>query len=278
MHQMHEPPTDVSKTDEEQGYSHECIKESMTLSRTSAAACAVCLLAIVARPSMTRAETQATAQNFTSPVVVTTGESTIKTAPDQAWVTVSVDTRDTRGPEARRLGAVAMTSVLAALAGAGLPADAIQTVGFSLRPEYDYANGRQRMKGFVVSNQIQARVDDIGRVADVLDAVGGLSLPTSSMSSIGSVRFDLKDRVGVERRALRQAVEDATARATVMALGAGREVGMVLRIEEAGADAGVMKFEQPMMMSRAGDAQVSTPIAPSDIEIRATVRVTMAIK
>src|SRR5688572_4403171 len=94
-------------------------------------------------------------------VVVATGEHRIKVAPDQAWVIVSLQTRDSKAPEARRLGAVAMTTVTAALRNTGLGADAVQTIGFALQPEYEYVNSRQRMKGFLVSNQVQVRIDDV---------------------------------------------------------------------------------------------------------------------
>jgi uncharacterized protein YggE len=212
-------------------------------------------------------------------VIVVTGESRVKVAPNQAWVVVAVETRDARGPEARRLGAAAMTSVMAAIRKTAVPANAIQTIGFSLHPEYDYSDGRQRMKGFVVSNQLQVRIDDINAVAEVLDAVGSLALPASSIATIGSLRFDLKNRSGYERDALIGAVKDARAKAAAMAMGADMTMGRVLRIEEGGADSPMMqKFEAPMAMARAGDAMISTPIAPSDIEVRAQVTMTIEIK
>jgi len=232
-------------------------------------------------------------------VVVATGEHRIKVAPDQAWATVSLETRDSRGAEARRLGAAApadpTTELLAAtfagapleegdivsLRKAGLEGDAVQTIGVSLHPEYEYTNGRQRTKGMIMSNQLQVRIDDISKVADVLDAVGGLTLPASSTLMVGGLRFDLKNRAGVQRDALRFAVEDAVARAKAMAAGAGMSVGRTLRIEEAGA-AGQMKFPQEQFMmaeSRVGaDAPMPTPISPSDIEIRAQVTLTVEIK
>jgi uncharacterized protein YggE len=246
----------------------------MTMRRTFVTASTFLLLGLTTLAVPASAQTPAP----TMSTVVTAGESVLKVAPDQAWVMVSVETRDTKGPEARRLGAVAMTSVMAALKKTGLPTDAIQTTGFALHPEYDYTNGKQRMKGFIVSNQLQVRIDDVNAVADVLDAVAGLALPASSTATIGGLRFDLKDRAGLERKALTQAVQDATERAKAMAQGAGMTVGRIVRIEEGGAQP-MMKFEsQPMMMSaRAGDA-VSTPIAPSDIEVRARVALTVEIK
>lgn len=214
-----------------------------------------------------------------SPVVVVSGETLVKVAPDQAWVTVALETRDTKAPEARRLGAAVMTTVIAVLRQAGLDSDAIQTVGFSLQPDYEYTNGRQRMKGFVVANQLQVRIDDIARVADTLDAVGGLTVPASSNITIAGLRFDVKHRAGVEREALKGAVEDAMARARSMASGAGLSLGRTLRIEEAGGQVMPRFSAQPAMLARGGmDAAVPTPIAPGDIEIRAVVSVTVEIK
>ena len=212
-------------------------------------------------------------------VVVASGEHRIKVAPDQAWAIVALQTRDSKAPEARRLGAAAMTTVTAALRNSGLEANAIQTIGFSLQPEYEYVNGRQRMKGFLVSNQVQVRIDDVSKVADVLDAVGSLSLPASSTITVAGLRFDLKNRASVERDALKGAVEDAMARAKSMAAGAGLSLGRTLRIAEGGGEI-VPKFDQPqVMIARQGMAEsVPTPIEPSDIEIRAQVTLTVEIK
>jgi len=234
-------------------------------------------LAFVALTVMTPAllSAQTTAQ---PPAIVAQGESVVKAAPDQAWATVAVETRDAKAPEARRLAAVAMTSVMAALKTAGLPADAIKTIGFSLNPDYEYVSGRQRMRGFIVSNQVQVRIDDVAKVADVLDAVGGLALATSSTLTIANLRFDLKNRAQLERDALRLAVEDAMANAKAMAAGAGVALGRIARIDQTG---GSPKFQeqQPMMAfaQRDGGA-VSTPISPSEIEIRSAVMLTVEIK
>lgn len=247
----------------------------MTMRRT---ALSILTLSLIAANGLA---TPAAAQTPAPPVpmVVASGEHRIKVAPDQAWVTVSLATRDSKAPEARRLGAAAMTTVTAELRKTGLAADAIQTVGFSLHPEYEYVNQRQRMKGFILSNQVQVRIDDVSKVADVLDSVGALSLPASSNVTIGGLRFDLKNRTNVEREALKGAVEDAMARAKSMAAGAGLTLGRTLRIEEATNQVVPMRPE-PYMMARsdAANAPVQTPIEPGDIEIRSQVTLTIEIK
>lgn len=212
------------------------------------------------------------------PVIVAQGASSVKVAPDQAWITVAVETRDPKAPEARRLAAVAMTSVMAALNKVGLPADAIKTTGFSLNPDYEYVSGRQRMRGFIVTNQVQVRIDDITKVAEVLDAVGGLALATSSNMTIANLRFDLKDRSQIERDALKLAVEDALASAKAMAAGAGVTIGRISRIESMGVSPKFQEAPQMMAMRGAAVDAVSTPISPSEIEIRASVMVTVEVR
>jgi uncharacterized protein YggE len=233
----------------------------------------VIALALVA-PALAAAQGQTPSQ----PVIVAQGASIVKVAPDQAWITVAVETRDPKAPEARRLAAVSMTSVMAALKKAGLPDDAIKTTGFSLNPDYEYVSGRQRMRGFIVTNQVQVRIDDVTKVAEVLDAVGALALAASSNMTIANLRFDLKERSQIERDAMKLAVEDALANAKAMAAGAGATVGRISRIESMGVSPKFQDGPQMMAMRGAAAESVATPISPSEIEIRASVMVTVEIK
>ena len=206
------------------------------------------------------------------PVVITAGEGVVKRAPDRAWVSISAESRARSPREAQRANADAMTAVTAKLKGAGLAADAIRTVGYNIQPEFDFNNGKQTLRGYVARNSIEARVDDLARVGEVVDLAVG-----SGATTVGGVRFDLKDREGAEREALRLAVADAKARAEAAAAGAGSRIDAVIRIEEQGSG----RPEPPpvMMTMRAGEAMgKETPITAGDLEIRATVRLTATIR
>ncbi len=90
-----------------------------------------------------------------------------------------------------------MTAVLAKLKSAGIPGDAIQTTGYDIQPEFDYANGKQTVRGYVARNSIEVRVDELPKLGDILDIAVG-----AGATSVAGVRFDLKDRTGAEREAL----------------------------------------------------------------------------
>ena len=208
-----------------------------------------------------------------TPVVITSGEGNVKRAPDRVWVTIAAESR-ARGPkEAQRATADAMNAVMAKLKGA-LPQDAIRTTAYDLQPEFDYNNGRQTLRGYVARNTIEVRVDDITRAGDVLDMAVG-----SGATSVSGVRFDIKDREGAEREALRLAVADARARAEAAASGGGVRLGDVIRVEEQRA---FMPQPRPVMMMRQSAEGMSAAdqvsIAPGELEVRATVTLTMGIR
>ena len=216
----------------------------------------------------------ATAQERAPERTVTmSGQAEISMAPDQAWVTVGIEQRAQKPQEAQRMAAEVMNRVRAQLTALGIPDAAIQTVSFNMNADWEYANNKRTLRGYVVTNLLRVRVDDITKVADVLDrsiASGG--------NAIHGVNWDIKDRVKVERDALRQAVEDARQRAEVAVAAAGGKLGVVSNISE-------QRFEyQPkgdVMMMRAQAAappEASTPISAGEIDVRSTVTVSFRIE
>ena len=203
------------------------------------------------------------------PSIVTRGHATLKRVPNQAWVQIAAETRATSSAEAQRLAAEAMTSVQAALAKAGVAAEAMKTTGYSLQPDLEWSNGRSRVRGYIARNQIEVRVDALDRIGAVIDAAGA-----SGATSMSGLRFDLKDRAAVEREALGLAVQDAMARAKAIAAGAGAGLGPIIRIDEQGESPRPVPY---MAMRAEAAAAPQTPISPGEIEIEASVVLTVAI-
>ncbi|MEO7157379.1 MAG: SIMPL domain-containing protein [Vicinamibacterales bacterium] len=203
--------------------------------------------------------------------VIVTGEGSVKATPDQAWITVGAESRAKVAKEAQQRNAEAMTAVQQKIAAFGVPKDAVRTTAIDLQVEFDYANGKQTPRGYVARHTIDVRVDDLSKLGDVLDAVVG-----SGATTIHGLRFDVKQREQFELSALQAGVKQAMAKAQALALGAGRAVDRVIRIEEsfAGQDG-----PRPIMMERAfAKADASTPVAAGELEIRALVRLTVSMK
>ena len=208
------------------------------------------------------------------PVIVTTGEAVMKTAPDRAFVTVTAEARAQNPRQAQKQNAEAMERVQKDLKREGIGSDAIRTVHYDIQPEFDYRDGRQKLRGYVARNSIEVRIDNIEKVGEVVDTV-----VQSGATSIGGVRFDLKDRDALERKALQAAVADARARADAAAAGAGVTIERVARIEEQRTS---FRPPVPMMVEMRGVAAsadtAQTPIAPGEMEVRANVVLTVEIR
>ena len=216
----------------------------------------------------------ASAQQTTTPeppVVVTSGEGLVQAVPDRAWITITAESRAGNPRDAQRRNAEAMKPVIDKLRAAGIPAEAIRTIGYDLQQEWDYVNNQRVSRGYVARNTIDVRVDTIDRVGELLEMAVG-----SGATSVGGVRFDLKDRAKLEREALRLAVEDARARADAAAAGAGRSIDRVLRIE-AQSGGGPVPIPRVAML-REQAASEAPPIAAGQMEIRVQVTVTSVLK
>jgi len=71
------------------------------------------------------------------------------------------------------------------------------------------------------------------------------------------------------------AVKNASAKAQAIALGSSRAVDRILKIEEVSSGGGPVPMMRQMAMARADTA---TPVEAGELEIRAQVRLVVAIK
>ena len=208
------------------------------------------------------------------PSIVTTGQAVVRRAPDQAFVTVAVESRAKEPRTAQRQNAESMTAVQQRIVAAGIARDALRTLGYTIQQQVDYVNGRRVPREYVARNSIEVRLDDVERVGDVLEAA-----VAAGANAVHSIRFELKDRAAAEREALRLAVADARARADAAAAGAGRAVDRILKIEDAFAPPPMPKqMMETFRSAAAASADVEVPIEAGVIEIRSQVTLTVSIK
>jgi uncharacterized protein YggE len=167
-----------------------------------------------------------------------------------------------------------MAPVQEKLKAAGIPPEAIRTIVYDVQYEWEWVNNRRIGKGYLARNTIEVRIDNVERVGEYLEIAAG-----SGATSLGGIRFDLKDRAKLEREALRLAVVDARSKAEAAAAGAGRSIDRIMRIDE-GPIYGP-PVPMPRMAAResfqAADAS-APPISAGETEIRAQVTLTAVLK
>lgn len=207
------------------------------------------------------------------PVLVTHGEATVTAVPDRAILTLGTEARANDPKAAQAQDAKSMAAVQQSLAQAGIPEAAIRTVNYDLQLEYDFSNGKQTPRGYVARHTIEVRIDDVRQTGDVI-----AKTVASGAAAVNGVRFDLKDRAQAERDALKKAVEAARTRADAAAAGAGMSVAGVIHLQDDGAVSTPPPMYARAMRVAADAAAPETPVSAGELEIRASVTLTVGLR
>ncbi len=197
------------------------------------------------------------------------GSAVVRVAPDRAFLSLAVESRDADPAKAQAANAVAMAAVRAKLSAAGLGDDRVRTLGYQLDEEIDWHKGERRVLGFKASNTIEVRIDAPGRSGEIL----ALAVEANATSALG-IRFDTSDRAGLEKEALRQATADSRQRADAAAAGARLSVVRVLSIEEAGTE---FVPRPALAMRAAAMAETAPPVPITAGELEIVSHVTMTV-
>jgi uncharacterized protein len=198
--------------------------------------------------------------------VTVAGTATIKTAPDEAVVSLGVQTSAPTAEGALQQNAARMAHVLAVLAGSGISKSDIATTDVSLYPNYN-SNG-SGVSGYQASNNVEVTVHDMGRVGKVIDTA-----VNSGANLAGGIEFRVSDQNQGLNDALAAAVKDSRGKAEVLAGAGGAQLGSVVSIDETTAAQPPERFYAPT--ASAGGA--STPINPPTLRTEISVTVVWAL-
>ncbi len=229
---------------------------------------ATLILASAAVVSMTAAPAAAQA-TLNSPSVTTEGRASIKVAPDMAWLSVTAESRAAKPADAQSANAQAMDKIRAALRAAGVADAAVKTRSYNVEPQMQYTNGKSTVIGYIAQQSLDVRVDTLANLGKVIDAAG------TAATSIGDIRYDTSKRTTLEGDALAMAVKDGVRRADQIAAAAGRSVLSVWHITDQHEP---QMVPRPMALMAAAAKSAETTITPAEVEITASVTVTVILK
>ena len=213
---------------------------------------------------------QDTSRTPTIPAVRAQGSATATAKPDQVRIDIGVVTQAKTAQAASTANAAQFTEVVNALkkiAGTGAE---IQTVSYSVQPNYRYPKegGTPTITGYSAVNVVRVVTPLVEKAGEIIDAATG-----TGANTVRGIEFSVKDERALRAKALGEAARNARSNAQAMAAGLGLRITRILRIEDS--------FEPPtrpvreMAMMRADAAQ--TPIETGTIEVQATVAVTAEV-
>lgn len=208
------------------------------------------------------------------PSLAVEGNGQVRVAPDEATVRLGVVAQDASARTAQEKANRVSNAILAAVEKLGVERKDVQTSQLNLNPLYAQVrpdpNGggesEPRITGYQASSSVAIRLDRLDLIGRVVDA--GLA---AGSNQIEGVTFGLRDDRPARQQALEAAVQQARAKAQTLAAALGVKLGEVLEASE-GTSAGTPPvFEKRMAFQM--DTSVSTPVAPGEIEIDASVAI-----
>lgn len=206
------------------------------------------------------------------PSITVSGEASVSAPPDAADIEGGVTTEARTAREASEANARAMNAVIAALKAAGIAEKDIRTARISIYPQTAPARNDpprpSQIVGYRAGNSVTIRLRDVGKVAEILDA-----LVTAGANTIGGIQFVISNPSPVLDRARADAVRDARRKAEIYAAAAGVTLGKPLAISEAGAS------PPPIAMrAMAPGAAAAIPIAPGEQTLHVNLSVSFELR
>ncbi len=206
-----------------------------------------------------------------------TGQGQVKVKPDLALINLGVEAQAKTAAEARSQAAEVMSQVLKTLQKNGVAQRDIRTYQFSIQPvrEYDQEAKREVLLGFRVSNLVTAKVREVEKAGEILDAVveaGG------DFVRVQGISFQVENPKPFYAQARKEAMAEAMAKAQELAQLAGVKLGKPTYISESTG----YYYPRPITYFKAEGAPLPaptpTPISPGEQTISLTVQVTFAIQ
>ncbi len=203
-----------------------------------------------------------------------TGEATVTAKPDQARFTVGVSISAPTAQAAAAQNATETTRVLDTVKQALGSNGEAKTSGYSIGPDYQYSKNGESPKiiGYRANNFVVVTVNNLAVVGKVIDTA-----TQAGANNINGISFTLRNDAEIRAQALAEAATKARSNAEAIAKALNLAVTGILeaRSMQASSIRPVVFNDQIAVKAQSG--QVPTPIQPGNLEIHATVEVTLAV-
>src|SRR5207302_7143255 len=206
----------------------------------------------------------ATGDTTAPATIIVTGTGTVSSAPQITVWSFGATTRADTASGAFAAASSTVRKVIAALKAEGIAADDMQTQQVSMMVQ-ESDDGTKTI-GYAASTSVQVTVRALDRTGAVVDAA-----VAAGATDVSGPSFDVAGRDELYRRALGAAVDDATAKARVLAAKAGVTLGRIASLTEGSGAVPVMRADASPQSGG------GVPIEPGQSEVTASVTATFAV-
>lgn len=201
--------------------------------------------------------------------------------PDIAHVTLGVHIEaQATAPQATNMLSKQTSAVVAAIQKLGIEEKDIKTQNISVQPVYNYEEGKQTLRGFEGSEQIEVTIRKTDKVSKPGDVAGEVIARGSEAGAnqIGGVTFSSDDLQGASLAAEKDAITNARKKAEELADALHVRLGKVKNYTVQPGYGGPVPYAMETKAAMGGDSVASPPVLPGTQENSVTVNITYEIK
>ncbi len=203
------------------------------------------------------------------PMINVSGEGKVKVAPDQALISISIETKGTKADDVKRENDKKMDGILKFIKKSNIVTEDYQTQRISLNPNYDY---EKKKYSYIATQTVQILLKDLSKYDTLMEG-----LVNEGINRIDNVEFKSSKMKELQSDARKLAMKDAKAKAEDYVSVLGQKVGKAILI----SDNSQIFVPQPRMYAMKSMAMdESAPretLAIGEIEITANVSVNFVL-
>lgn len=260
-----------------QDYSHYAKRLVRFVIAAFLVALAVGAIAFLIRPSYFQ-ESGATPRQ-----IAVSGEGKVAMKPDMATFSVGVVTQAKKIKDAQSQNSERSTTVLDFLKGQGIAEKDLQTIGYTISPQYQYFSTPPcytspcpiphppEITGYEVRHTIEVKVRDLEKVDALLDGV-----VAKGANEVGSIQFGFQEDTKIRDDARAKAIENAKEKASVLAKELGVRLGKIVSFSESSGGYPVIYAERALGLG--GGSAPAPSVQAGEQEIRSNVTIMYELK
>ena len=212
----------------------------------------------------------ACASAFADSKISVSGTGTVLVAADTAIVSLGISARDKDVLVAQQKANETIAAIRTVLTDNGIAPEDINTGYLNIYAIYDYSADGETITGYNANSTLAIRVTDMTIVGKVIDLSFG-----AGANMLNGVDFSASETDGARAEALKKAVQDARAKADILAEASGLKIRSIDAIEEGSTysfDTGVNRFAKTYGTSEDVE-EAETVVQSAKLQVTATITI-----
>ena len=204
------------------------------------------------------------------PMINVSGEGKVKVIPDQASISISIETKGTKADDVKKENDKKMDAILKFIKKSTIAKEDFQTQRVSLNPNYDY---EKKKYNYVATQTVVILLKDLSKYDALMEG-----LIDAGVNRVDNVIFKSSNMLQLQSDARKLAMKDAKAKAEDYVSVLNQKVGKAITI----SDNSQVYYPQPVMYAMKtmamSDSAPRETLAAGEIEITANVSVSFILE